>query len=152
MHKPGTDSTKFSKRVIERLEQCLVSLKALYEERLLEVCVFGSHAKGHPRKYSSIDLLIVVSKTNERFLKRTADVERIINEDGELPQFEALTYTQDEITDLIHKKESYILSMLKESVVVWNGFNEINISKITDRNQIPSRYSAALPRLEEIEC
>jgi len=151
MYKRSTNNIKFDNRIITRLEQALHSIRALYDGSLIEVCLFGSYAKGHAKHYSSIDLLIILDQSEIRFLKRNVELQRLLNEDDKLPLVEPLIYTQDEILELLKKKESFIVSVIKESVVLMNDFNDINLNELTDANAIPSRYINSLPPLEEID-
>lgn len=151
MHKESRNHPKFDQRAVERIEQSLMSIKALFGKNLSEVCVFGSYAKGSFRKFSSIDMLIIINGSNERFLRRNAAVQRLLNEEDQIPQIDPLVYTEEEIMDLIEKKESFILSVLKEAIVVWNEFDRINISKITNEHKVSSRYRDNAPELEEVE-
>lgn len=150
MHKTGHNYIELSERIIERINQAILSIKAAYGERLLEVCLIGSYAKGEQNKYSSIDLLVIIEDSDVRFIKRKADLERLLNEDDELPLIDPLVYTEAEVMDLVKKMESFMVSVLNESVVIWNGFNEIDMQNLKHATIIPSRYKAATPNLEEI--
>jgi predicted nucleotidyltransferase len=150
MHTASKHNIKLDQRAIERLNQALLSIKAWAGDNLLEISLFGSYALGEQHKFSSIDLLIIICESEERFIRRKASVERFLNESDALPLIDPLIYTEDEIMDLINKKESFIDSVLKEAVVVWNGFNEIDLNDITNGKIVPSRYLPARPGLEEI--
>jgi predicted nucleotidyltransferase len=152
MHKTSTNNIKLNQRVIKRLEQSIASVRALFDGNLIEVCIFGSFAKGDPRKFSSIDMLVVLEETKDRFLKRNADMQRLLNEDEEGPMIDPLVYTEQELLDLIKKKESFIISVLKESIVIWSNLEHINLESLEDAdNQMHSRYQSAIPDLEEID-
>jgi predicted nucleotidyltransferase len=151
MYKKVTNNPKFDKRIVTRLMQSVKSVHALYGDSLIEISVFGSYAKGSQKRYSSVDLLVVVTESDERFVKRNSDVQKLLNENDEIPLIDPLIYKEEEILDLIHKKESFIVSALKETFVVWNNFNEIDLEAIKDSNRIPSRYLASIPNLEEID-
>ncbi|MFW5720508.1 MAG: nucleotidyltransferase domain-containing protein [Candidatus Dojkabacteria bacterium] len=151
MYKKVTNNHKFDKRIVKRLILAVKSIHALYGDLLIEISVFGSYAKGSQKRYSSVDLLVVVTESDERFVKRNADVQKLLNENDEIPLIDPLIYKEEEILDLIHEKESFIVSALKETFVVWNNFNEINLEEVKDSNRIPSRYLASIPNLEEID-
>lgn len=150
MHPTGKNNIKFNERIVERLNQAIHTVKAWAGDNLLEISVFGSYSKGEQHKYSSIDLLIIICTSEERFIKRKASIERILNEGDMMPLIDSLVYTEDEILDLINKKESFIDSVINEATVVWNGFNEIELGEITNGNKIPSRYLNARPKLESV--
>lgn len=152
MHKTSKNNIELGKRASRRLELALQVIKAYFRDNLIEVSLFGSYAKGKQHKYSSLDLLIIVSKIDQRFIDRTVEIEKLLNKDDELPLIDPLVYTEDELLDLINKKESFIVSVIEESIVIWNGFNEIDIDKLSGDNTIPSRYKGSLPKLEKIYC
>lgn len=151
MHKESTNNIKFDQRIINRIEQSLISIKALYDGRLIEVSLFGSFAKGQQKKYSSIDLLVIIDQSEIRFVKRNAELQNILNENDEVPLIDPLVYSDEEIMELIHKKESFINSVLKESIVIWDK-NGIKFNPATGEvPMIHSKYSPKITNLEEIE-
>ncbi len=149
MHTAGTNNPKFDQRVAERLEQALVSIKASFTKNLIEVFVFGSYAKGNARKFSSIDVLVVIKESHDRFTQRNANLHRLLNEYDLLPMIDPLVYTESELLDLIEKKESFIDSILGESFVVWSDDRHIFINQISDENRVVSRYEKDAPKLSE---
>ena len=149
MHSTSTKHIELSERVIERLEQAIMTIKASCGERLMEISLFGGYALGEYHQFSSVDLIVVVTESDIKFLKRKADLERMLNEDDQMPLIDPLVYTEDEILDLINKKESFIVSVLNEAIVVWNGFNEIDLKDLHTPKDLPSRYKASLPKLGE---
>jgi predicted nucleotidyltransferase len=152
MYKTSTNNIELDQRVIRRLEQAISTIKAWAGENLVEVSMFGSYAIGKQHKFSSIDLLVIICESNERFIKRKADLERLLNEDDQMPLIDPLVYTEEEIMDLINKKESFIDSVLDEAIVVWHNFNDIDIHHLFNGNgkYIHSRYLNARPKLESV--
>lgn len=151
MYKTGTNNIKLDKRAIERLKQAMITIKAWAGPSLREILIFGSYARGEQHKYSSIDILVIVSESEERFIRRKADLERALNESDMIPLIDPLVYTEEEVNDLKNKMESFIISVLKEGVAIWNGQNEIDIDRLEDETCIvKSRYAASLPDLEDI--
>lgn len=150
MYKTSTNNPRLNHAIIKRLEQSLMTIHAIYPECLIEVSLFGSYAKGTSHRFSSIDLLVVVECSDERFVQRNANLQRLLNESDEMPMIDPLVYTQEELLDLIKKKESFIDSLLKEAVVLWNGFNDINLHELQGNNIIPSRYLSSSPNLDEV--
>lgn len=151
MFKSSSNNLRLNHSIIKRLEESLISIQTLYSDCLIEVSVFGSYSKGTAHKYSSVDILVIVECSDERFVKRNANLQRILNESDEMPMVDPLVYTEEEIMELIKKKESFIDSMLSETIVVWNNFNEIDLNNLTLSNSIPSRYLSASPKLEQIK-
>jgi predicted nucleotidyltransferase len=152
MHKTSRNNLKLNQRITKRLEQSIASVIALYDGQLIEVSMFGSFANGVARKFSSIDMLVILRSSDDRFLKRNADMQRLMNEDEEGPMIDPLVYTEAELLELIKKKESFIISILKESIVIWNDLEKINVTELEDEdNQMRSRYQSAIPDLDEID-
>jgi predicted nucleotidyltransferase len=152
MQKTSRNNIKLNQRIVERIKQCMSSIHAMYDGNLVEISIFGSFAKGGPSRFSSIDMLIVLKESTERFITRNASIQRLLNEDDLMPMIDPLVYTEAELLELIKKKESFIISVLKESVVVWNDFEPIEIEKLTEEhNVMHSRYQSAIPDLEEID-
>lgn len=149
MSETSKNNLQLSERVIERLTQAISTIKARYSDRLIELCLYGSYAKGTESKYSSIDIIVIVAGCDLRFIQRKAELERMLNEDSNIPLIDPLVYTESEVLDLIQKQESFIASAFKEAVVLWNGFNEIDLNNLSKMNIIKSRYSVSLPKLEE---
>jgi len=150
MHKTSKDNIELDQGATRRLEQALQVIKAWGGECLLEVSLFGSYAKGNQHEYSSLDLLIIVCENEQRFIERKIEIERLLNQNDELPLIDTLVYTEAELLELISKMESFIVSIIEESIVLWNGFNEIDIHHLTKENIVPSRYKGSLPKLDKI--
>lgn len=150
MHTTSKNNIKLDNRTIERLETALMSIKAWGKDSVLEVALFGSYAKGRQHEYSSIDLLVIVKNSNQRFIERKIELERLLNETNEMPLVDTLVYTEDEILELVNKMESFVISVIDECVVIWNGFNEVDLKSLTPTNIVPSRYKASLPKLDKI--
>ena len=68
MYKPSSSSNKFDKRIVKRIEQAVHAIHALYGNDLLEIDLFGSYSKGSAKKYSSLDILVVLDKCSDRFV------------------------------------------------------------------------------------
>lgn len=151
MHRSSTNNPKFDKRILERLEQSITSTKALYKKDLIEICIFGSYARGKQKRFSTIDMFVILESSDIRFLKRNTQLERILNEEDRIPQIDPLVYTHDEIIELIHKKESFIISMLKESIVIWHKQGPIKLDSLKKDTIIHSRFSTTVPELKEAE-
>ena len=150
MHKTGKNNFKLDQRAIERLDLALITIRAWAKESLVEVVLFGSYAKGREHEYSSIDLLIVIKSSAQRFIERKIELERLLNEDNEMPMIDTLVYTEEEILELINKMESFVISVIDEGILLWNGFNDIDLKSLSNESLIPSRYKGTLPKLEKI--
>ena len=150
MHTTSKNNIKLDNRAIERLNTALMSIKAWGKDRVVEVALFGSYAKGRQHEYSSVDLLIIVKNSDQRFIERKIELERLLNQEDQMPMIDTLIYTEEEILELINKMESFVISVIDECVVLWNGFNDIDITNLTPDNTIPSRYKGSLPKLDKI--
>lgn len=150
MHTTGQNHIKLDQRALERLDQAIKIVKAWADGHVIEICIFGSYAKGEQRKYSSIDLLIVLDESNERFIHRKANLERILNEDDIFPLVDPLVYTESEVLELINKKESFMDSVLNECIVFWNPGYNVDLDTLSPENAFPSKYRGASPQLESL--
>lgn len=150
MHKTSTNNIKLNKKDIERLKEAIIKIKEWAGDNLEEVILFGSYARGEQHKFSSIDILIVLNKSYKRFISRKAELERLLNESGAIPLIDPLIYTENELIDLINKMESFIVSVLKEGIVLWNGRDQIEIDSLQEGSLLKSRYSSSLPEIEEV--
>jgi predicted nucleotidyltransferase len=152
MYKSSENHLKLNQRDIERLVEATDIIKAWAGNNLCEIILFGSYARGEQKKYSSIDILVILTQSQERFLQRKTALEKILNSSGAIPLIDTLVYTKDEIKDLIKKKESFIVSVLEEGCVMFNGKDDIEIQKI---NRLPhiihSKYFDLLPSLKEVD-
>ncbi len=152
MHKSSKNHLKLNQRDAERLVEAVDVIKAWAGDNLREIVLFGSYARGEQKKYSSIDILVILTQSRERFIQRKTALEKILNSAGSIPLIDTLVYTEDEIKDLIKKKESFIVSVLAEGCVIFNGKDNIEIQKI---NTLPyvihSKYFDLLPNLKEVD-
>lgn len=144
MYKLSKNNLLLNKKTINSLINALEIIKTYYKNNLIEVLLFGSYARGNKNKYSSLDILIIINKSNKRFTDRMVEFIKLLNEDEKLPFIEPLIYTKEEIKDLIRKKESFIFSVLNEAVVLWNKTEKIDINNISKKNIIKSKYISLL--------
>ena len=77
-----------------------------------KVILYGSLARGDFNEGSDIDL-IVVADFSERFHKRSAE----ILEMTPLP-VEPICYTKEEFEDMIRNKNSFLLSVIDEEILI----------------------------------
>ncbi len=152
MYKSSENHIKLNQRDIERLVEAVDIIKAWAKDNLCEIVLFGSYARGEQKKYSSIDILVIMTESQEDFIQRKTALEKILNSSGAIPLIDTLVYTEDEIKDLIKKKESFIVSVLEEGCVICNGKDNIEIQKINTLPQIiHSKYFGLLPSLNEVD-
>lgn len=155
MYKESKKNFKLSSKNVECIKTAVDELKSYYDSNLIEVNLYGSYAKGKNRRYSSIDLLIIIEKSNERLIKRISSVSRMLNlKKDYIFQIEPLIYTRDEILELIEKRESFIISAVSESILLYSNEKNIDLNYLFDNieniNIEPSRFKNILPELEEL--
>jgi|ECHnycMinimDraft_1075156.scaffolds.fasta_scaffold01689_2 predicted nucleotidyltransferase len=63
-------------------EEIVKAFLKVYEDDLVSLVLFGSYARGDQRKYSDIDLLVVLKKIEDRYevFKKFLEVEKILEE------------------------------------------------------------------------
>lgn len=156
MHTKSHKNLKISSKQFESLKELINNFYFFYKENLLEVNLFGSFARGTNKKYSSIDLLIIVREHEKRLLRRVAEINRLIFEQEEKGHFldiDPLVYTEEEVYDLVGKKESFILSALEESIVIYTNYSKdiyASIKNVQKCKYTPSRYLQATTKLGKI--
>lgn len=81
--------------------------------------VFGSYARGEADEYSDLDL-IIVAKTDKRFLQRHKDYCHIWDVMNLwLKDVDILIYTPDEISGMIERGNHFISRAVAEGVVIY---------------------------------
>jgi uncharacterized protein len=96
------------------IERVLNSLMAYEPEKII---LFGSAARGDTDEYSDIDL-IVVKKTDQRFIQRLVEVMAFVPRDVTV-NVDALVYTPDELNAMIEEGRPFIEQALKEGIVLY---------------------------------
>jgi uncharacterized protein len=82
-----------------------------------KIILFGSAARGDTDEYSDIDL-IVVKKTDLRFVQRLVEVTAFLPRDL-IVNVDALVYTPDELKAMIEEGRPFIEQAFKEGIVLY---------------------------------
>lgn len=96
----------------DRLERIIRGLEAYGAEKGI---LFGSSARGDADHWSDIDL-IVIKRTDKRFLDRLADVIEAIHPDFAL---DVLVYTPEEFERMREEENPFIERALEDGVVIY---------------------------------
>jgi predicted nucleotidyltransferase len=96
------------------IAQVVNALMAYQPEKII---LFGSAARGDTDEYSDIDL-IVVKKTDLRFVQRLVEVTAFLPRDL-IVNVDALVYTPDELKAMIEEGRPFIEQALKEGIVLY---------------------------------
>ena len=100
---------------------CEALTPALAASDAQKAIVFGSYARGDADEYSDLDL-IIVAKTDKRFLQRHKDYRPVFRSwDPWGKSLDLLIYTPEEIVSMQSRKNPFICSALQEGVVVYEG-------------------------------
>lgn len=81
-----------------------------------KIILFGSFSRDDNREYSDIDL-IIIKKTNERFLDRIKKSSRMIS--GSPHPVDILVYTPEEFEALSRQNTPFSKNMLSDSIVLY---------------------------------
>lgn len=81
-----------------------------------KVILFGSHARGEPDEYSDLDL-VVIKKTDKRFMERLVEASRIIGLD--MGKVDVLVYSPEEWERMIEWENPFAQEVLKEGRVLY---------------------------------
>ena len=101
------------KRITPKLSKIIDQIKARYKPQ--KVILYGSVAKGKATSDSDIDLLII-KKTNRRFIDRISDV--LLSCDYDIP-LEPLVYTPQELKRRLKIGDFFIKDILKNGKVLY---------------------------------
>jgi uncharacterized protein len=96
------------------IERVVNDLLAYQPEKII---LFGSAARGDTDEYSDIDL-IVVKKTDQRFIQRLVEVMAFVPRDVTV-NVDALVYTPDELKAMVEEGNPFIEQALKDGVVLY---------------------------------
>lgn len=97
----------------DKLRQYIV--RAFVKCKPEKIILFGSWANGTADCYSDVDL-IVVMRTNKRFLDRLAE----LYEMWSFPMpVDILAYTPEEFSSMSHAQNSFMLRVSSEGVVIY---------------------------------
>ncbi len=98
---------------MEKLKRVIECIKQYNPEKII---VFGSYARGDIDEYSDLDL-VVIKKTNKRFLERLIEVAKLI--DNDLGKVDVFVYTPEEFKMMKENKNPFIEKVIKEGKVVY---------------------------------
>ena len=110
MTKPG------AQRTIRRLRDCF--LPVFKQHGILRAILFGSVARGEASRHSDIDL-IVVQRTDKRFLARYDGLLYDLNRALPEAAVDVLIYTPEELERM--KKRAFIAKALREGKVIYES-------------------------------
>lgn len=96
----------------ERLDKVLSGLAAFDADKGI---LFGSAARGDADRFSDIDL-IVIKRTDRRFLDRLADVIEAIRPDFAL---DVLVYTPEEFERMLEEENPLVTRAVEEGKVIY---------------------------------
>jgi len=98
---------------MDRLELVLERLQQYAPEKVI---LFGSQARGEADEYSDLDL-VVIKKTEKRFLERLIEVSEIIGSD--IDKVDIFVYTPEEWERMIDWGNQFAEEVLSKGRVVY---------------------------------
>lgn len=96
----------------DRLSRLIRGLEAYGAERAI---LFGSSARGDADRWSDIDL-IVIKRTDKRFLDRLAEIIEIIQPDF---AFDVFVYTPEEFDRMLEEENPFVTHAVREGHVIY---------------------------------
>ena len=96
----------------KRLKAVIADLMAYQPEKII---VFGSSARGEEDEHSDIDL-VIIKKTQDRFLQRLKKAALLIREPISVDLF---VYTPDEFAQMVDDENSFVQIVIKEGKVIY---------------------------------
>jgi predicted nucleotidyltransferase len=100
----------------KKLKVIIEALKAYNPEKII---LFGSSARGEQDEYSDIDL-VIIKKTQDRFLQRLKRVTLLIREPIPVDLF---VYTPEEFAQMLEDENPFVQIVIKEGRVIYEKPN-----------------------------
>lgn len=116
---PSTEPSNGPSHTDKLVERVVASLMAYGPDKII---LFGSAARGDNDEFSDIDL-IIVKKTETRFIQRQVDATNLVPSDISVDIF---VYTPEEFQSMIDDNSPFIERALAEGIVIYEN---------TSRNQ-----------------
>jgi|GEM_PF-380874 len=139
MHKEIDANIKNNSALLQRLNQIIPEIVDAFDPE--EIILYGSYARGENTAYSEIDI-IIIAETILRFQDRSLRALEIISDD-EIP-VNPFVYTPEEFQQMLEKKESYLLSALDESILIWRKNKSCDVQDQLANSQMESDYKKYL--------
>ena len=102
-----------ARAIIESIRERLLA-----EYDPLKVILFGSYAYGHPDRDSDIDLLII-KETNQRFIDRWVEVQRLLTGLHRHLLVETLVLTPAELDERLRIGDQFIMNIMERGKVLY---------------------------------
>ena len=101
-----------ARRMQKRLKALITNLKAYQPEKII---LFGSSARGEEDEHSDIDL-VIIKKTQDRFLQRLKKAALLIKEPIPVDLF---VYTLEEFAQMLDDENPFVQIVIKEGRVIY---------------------------------
>lgn len=156
MYRESRKNFKFSQEQITLLKIVVETIYKIESNNLLEIILYGSYSKGTNKPHSAIDIMVVLKKSDKRIMNRNTEIFKKLHEVSEyiLEQIDLVVYTKDEILDLISKRESFMISAMEESVLIFSNLRPkeelIELIMLSEElSDLPrSEFTVGLPHLD----
>ncbi len=103
-------------QVSETIQEIVDKLRTEYAPE--KIILFGSYAYGDPRPDSDIDLLII-KKTNERFIDRWVAVRRILSDPKRLVGLDTLVVTPEELSERLEAGDQFVEEIVEKGQLLY---------------------------------
>jgi predicted nucleotidyltransferase len=101
-----------AEKMQKRLKTLITNLKAYQPEKII---LFGSSVRGEQDEYSDIDL-VIIKKTQDRFLQRLKKAALLIREPIPVDLF---VYTPEEFAQMLADENSFAQTVIKEGKIIY---------------------------------
>ena len=141
MPNQSNKSIEHNRVLTDRLTSAIPNIVDAFDPE--EIILYGSYARGDNSLYSDIDL-IIIAETVMRFQDRSLKALNIINDkEGDIA-INPLVYTSTEFKNMLESKESFLVSAMIESVLLWKKEAGCDISAQLESPQLHSDYKQYL--------
>ncbi|MEI7604250.1 MAG: nucleotidyltransferase domain-containing protein [bacterium] len=136
MHTESNKNTKYDKVLLQRLRKVVTDLVDAFEPE--EIIMYGSYARGDNDIYSDIDI-IIIADTDLRFQDRSLRALDIVGDSNDIP-VNPIVYTPVEFKAMLERKESFLISALNESLLLWKKCFGDALDTQLETHEIESDY------------
>ena len=127
VHVPTIDKRK---RIPQKaIDQVVEQIVEKFEPQ--KIILFGSYARGNPRRESDVDLLVVMNTTNEN--KQSLEIRRHL---GVMFGLDLIVYTPKHLKERLKMNDWFLRDVLKEGKVIYD-----------DRSATAAKVVSRFPKL-----
>ena len=144
MHTASDNDIQHNRKLLDRLAHVIPKIVDAFDPD--EIILFGSYARGEAEPYSDVDLLIIVEDIKLRFQDRSLRALDVVKDrdHDHIMCISPFVYTKDELKIMLEQKESFLISALEESILVWKKAKSTDVERQLEYKEIDSDFKTYL--------